>query len=154
MNIQKQGEKQHSELLSKVAEHRAVVGNLKNQTSNLGHEIKKNAMDTQERLDALSSTVDGTKTAVMSMRDIVQHVGHFVSTFPFEMRDLLQKILQANWQLYHLLLNIQQNPGQSPTGLLESNIHFEDAMGGWTSLPFEHFRHGEVNNLSSPSKPR
>lgn len=111
---------------------------------NIEDGMEQATQDSRDRLDALSSNVDATKAAVLSLRGMGQNIMSFISTFPIEMRDLLQKILLSNWQVYHMLLTIQQSPAPSPTGILESNIKFEDAMGELKELPYEFFRHWEV----------
>jgi len=42
------------------------------------------------------------------------------------------------------MLQMQQNISPRPTNLLESNIRFEDALGEIKELPYEYFRHWEV----------
>ncbi len=106
------------------------------------------AQISNEKLETLSSNVEATKAELISFRGLGQQIMSFVSTFPLEMRDLLQKILQSNWQIYHLRLGFQQSPIQSPTQALDSNIQFEDAMGELIPLPYAYFRHWEVPNLS------
>ena len=85
----------------------------------------------------------------MSLGRIGQHVMDFVTTFPAEMRGLLRAILQSNWQLYQLLRASQHRLGPSPTGLLDSNIVFEDALGQVQELPYQTCRHWEVCNMKS-----
>lgn len=68
----------------------------------------------------------------------------FVTSFPSELRELLQKILALNFKIYNLLLH-PQSPIKSPSLLLESNIRFEDALGRFRELPYEWFRYWEVS---------
>jgi hypothetical protein len=97
-----------------------------------------------DSLDTLSSSARSVETSVMSLRDTGQQILRFMQSFPCEIRDLLQKILRVNLQLYWMLTKIQSNLTKSPTTLLESNILFEDAMGRVQSLPYEWFRHWET----------
>ena len=143
-NLGKRREKEHSELLSKATEHRSTLDSMEGRIANIGDMVQHAAHKSDEKLEALSSDVEETKAAVMSFRNIGQQFMTFVTAFPLEMRDLLQKILQTNWQIYHILLSIQQTPTPSPTQSLDSNIQFEDAMGELIPLPYMYFRHWEV----------
>ena len=145
-NLGRQQEKGHSELLSKAAEYRSSLNSMERQITNMGDRIQHAARTADQKLEALSSDVTATKTEVMSLRGIGQQFMTFVTAFPVEMRDLLQRILQSNWQIYHILLSIQQTPTPSPTQLLDTNIQFEDAMGELIPLPYVYFRHWEVLN--------
>ena len=80
----------------------------------------------------------------MSLRSLAEQIMNYISTFPSEMRDLLQKFLLSNWQMYQMLPSIQQSTARSPTGLLESSIKFENAMVELRELLYEYFRHWEV----------
>ena len=131
-------------LLSKAAEHRAALENMDRRITNIEEGIEHAAQASKDGLETLSSEIHATRAAVMSLRDIGKQAMTFLCTFPLEMRHLLQKILQSNWQIYQLLLNVQKAPGRSPTGLLDSNIKFEDAMGELYELPYEFFRYWEV----------
>lgn len=147
-NLGKRREKEHSELLSKVAEHRSTLDSLGERITNIKDRIQQAAQTSDEKLEALSSDVEATKAAVMSFRGVKQQITSVFSAFPLEMRDLLQKIHQSNLQIYHILLRIQQSPTQSPTQSLDSNIQFEDAMGELIPLPYVYSRHWEVLNCS------
>jgi hypothetical protein len=95
-------------------------------------------------LDTLSSSARSVETSVLSLRNTGQQILQFIHGFPQEIRELLQKILRTNLQLYHVLLQFQSNLAKSPTMLLESNIIFEDALGRTQNLPYEWFRHWET----------
>lgn len=140
----KQRDRDHSELLSKATEHRAALENMKGRIVSIEDGMKHAAQASKAGHDSLSANVHATTTAVMSLRGVGQQIMSFISTFPAEMRDLLRQIMQSNCQIYQMLLSIQQCPVQSPTGLLDSNIRFEDAMGELSELPYEYFRYWEV----------
>lgn len=142
--LEKQQDGESSKLLSKAAEHRVALDNMERRITNIEEGIKHAAQASKNGLEALSSDINASREAVMSLGDIGKQAMTFLCTFPSEMRSLLRKILQSNWQIYQLLLNIQKNPSQSPTGLLDSNIKFEDAMGELYELPYEYFRYWEV----------
>lgn len=160
-------EAKHSDLMSKVAEHRATLHKIQDgivevedKVSRAGAAFDKRlegienniiqARETSNRgFDEIVAKVKGTQTSVMSLRSTGEQILKCLGTFPKEMRELLQKILCANWQMYQILINIQQSTARSPTGLLESNIRFEDALGDYRELPYEYFRHWEVRITAS-----
>ena len=147
--LEKQHDRENSKLFSQAAEHRAALENMESRITDIEAGIKHAAQASKDGLEALSLEIHGTGAAVMSLRDIGKEVRNFLGTFPSEMRNLLRKILQSNSQIYQLLLNVQKTPGQSPTGLLDSNIKFEDAMGELYELPYEYFRYWEVRTPRS-----
>lgn len=151
-----------SDLMSKVAEHRATMHKIQDGIVQLDEKVSgaRAAFDqrfygiennmtlageaSSRRFDEIGARVKDTQTSVMSLRSIGEQVLRCLGTFPKEMRELLQNIMCANWQMYQVLLKIQHNTARSPTGLLESNIRFEDALGDYRELPYEFFRHWEV----------
>ena len=92
----------------------------------------------------LTTQVQAIRSSVVSLRGLGENIIAHVRRLPKKMRELLQAILYSNWQIYQILLQIQRTTSQSPTGLLDSNIKFEDALGEYKELPYEHFRHWEV----------
>ena len=157
----------HSDLMSKVAEHRATLHKVQDGIVQVDEKISRagaafdkrlegiennmtQARETSSRgFDEIVAKVKGTQTSVMSLRSTGEQILRCLRTFPREMRELLQKILIANWQMYQILLKIQQTTVRSPTGLLDSNIRFEDALGDYSELPYEYFRHWEVRITAS-----
>ena len=137
-------ESERSDLRTKIVEQSAVLKDITGQVIHIKESVEQARLASDDGIAALSSEIAVTKASVMSMKGIGYQIISFLSSFPLEMRDFLQKILQSNWQMYQMLLDMQQRPAQSPTGLLESNIKFEDAMGELKELPYEYFRHWEV----------
>lgn len=142
--LEKKQDIEHSELLTKATEHRAALNNVKGRITNIEDSIKQAAQASNNRLDALSTDIEITKASVISIGSLGQEILSFVSSFPSDLHSLLQQVLQSNGQIYRGLLSLQQSMTRSPTGLLESNIRFEDAMGDLRELPYEYFRHWEV----------
>ena len=68
----------------------------------------------------------------------------FVRTFPYEIRELLQSIVQADWRTYQAVLQIQERLARSPTTLHDSNIQFTNVLGEYRELPYEYFCQWEV----------
>ena len=130
-NIQSGAKKDHNTLMSKIVEHQTAL-----------HQIQ-NKMEHTER--ATNAKLDAISHSVVTFSCIRDQVLAFLATFPSELRGLLRNILQSNWQIYQALLEIQKCTAQSPTGLLDSDIKFEDALGEFRQLPYEHFRYWEVS---------
>ena len=163
LRMDTRNQEKHSDLMSKAAEHRAAlhkvqdgVAQIEDKMSRAGavfdrrldgieNDITQAEKTSSRCLDEISAKVGDTRTSVMSLRSTGEQILKFLRTFPGEMRELLENILRANWQTYQVLLRIQQSTTRSPTGLLESNIRFEDALGEYRELPYEFFRHWEVS---------
>ena len=143
-SLRKQREQDHKELLLKAADHRRALENVDRRIGNVEQGIQASVQTSNQTLRAISSDVQATKAEIMNFRSVKQRIMGFVNAFPLEIRDLLQKILQSDWQVYQLLLSIQRSLAQAPTQILDSNIQFEDPMGDLISLPYVYFRHWEV----------
>ena len=156
-------QKKHSDLMSKAAEHRAAlhkvqdgIVQIEDKMSRAGaafdrrldgieNDMSQAREASSRRLDGMGAKIGDTQASVMSLRSTGEQILKFLRTFPREMRELLENILRTNWQTYQVLLRIQQSTTRSPTGLLESNIRFENALGEYRELPYEFFRHWEVS---------
>ncbi|KAL9064147.1 MAG: hypothetical protein Q9161_009057 [Pseudevernia consocians] len=95
------------------------------------------AMESNSR--ALSSKVDEIHLSVTSLRSVGEKIMGFICTFPNEVRELLQSIVQADWRTYQATLQIQERLAHSPTTLHESNIRFTNVLGEYRELPYEYF---------------
>ena len=135
---------EHSELLTKAAEHRSSLNNIESQIKDINTKVEDASVASNAKVDALSSSINATRTMVTTMTGVGQQIIRFMNAFPSEMRSMLQNILHVDRQNYLLLLDLQQKFAPNPTGLLNSNIEFEDAMGEVRTLPYEYFRHWEV----------
>lgn len=135
------GKREHTDLMTKVIEHRAALDQVQHQITDL----EKNMTNADEvrsaKFDVMSNKVGETQQSILSLRGIGEQISALLQSFPLEMRDLLRGILRSSWNIYQILLQIQQDTPTSPTGLLESNIKFEDAMGDRRELPYDIFRH-------------
>lgn len=139
--------KEHEDLIIGVADTRAGVDRLHEKIGYLSNDLREADTTGREKLDALSAKADTTQASIMSLRSLGEQVMDYIGQFPKEIRDFLRTILQSNWQIYRVLLQVQQHISQNPTGLLDSNIKFEDALGEYKELPYEYFRHWEVLSL-------
>ena len=160
--IDSRNEEKHSDLMSKAAEHRAALHKVQDgivqiekkvvqaesafhqRLESIENDMSKTVESSDRHFHEITAKVEGTQTSVTSLRSTGEQILHCLRTFPQEMRGMLENIIRANWQMYQILLNIQQRTDRSPTGLLESNIRFEDALGDYRELPYEFFRHWEV----------
>ena len=137
--------KEHGDLMSKIALQRASLQHIQTQVEHLKDGLNDRAAADRARLDAISSTIDATQASVLSLRCLGNLIIRHITKFPRDIRDLLRKILRSNWQIYQVLLLLETNITPNPTMLLGSNIKFEDALGVYTELPYEFFRHWEVD---------
>ncbi|KAL3421762.1 hypothetical protein PVAG01_05918 [Phlyctema vagabunda] len=112
--------------------------------SSINSKLNKSMEDVLGGLERLSTSARSVETTVLNLRDTGQQILQFIGDFPREIRDLLQKIIRTNLQLYYLILRSQNNIAKVPTMLLESNILFEDALGRTQTLPYEWFRHWDT----------
>lgn len=161
-----QVEEKHSDLMSKAAEHRAALHKVQEGMVQVEEKVSRAGvacnvrLDSMEnkmtqakeafdhRFDEIDAKVESTQTSIVNLRSTGEEILRCLGTFPREMRELIQCILHANWQMYQVLLKIQQSTARSPTGLLESNIRFEDALGDYRELPYEYFCHWEVRTTA------
>ena len=130
----------HGTLMSKIAEQRATMHQLHQSVERI--ENRMEGVESSSR--ALSSKVDETHLSVTSLRSLGEQIMGFIRTFPHEIRDLLQSIVQADWRTYQAVLQIQERLARSPTALHDSNIQFTNVLGEYRELPYEYFCQWEV----------
>jgi chromosome segregation ATPase len=142
--VRREAQEIRGELVYKQAEHAAqqmeAANDLSNKVDTLNESISRNT----SQLNSISSATSSIQTSVVSLRNLGGRFVQFINTFPAEIRELLQRILRTNLQIYYMLLFSQTDIGRSPSLLLQSNIRFEDALGRVRELPYEWFRHWEV----------
>lgn len=126
--------------MSKIAEQRATL----HQTHISVRRIESRIEGLASNFRAVSSKVDQTHLSVMSLRSLGEQIMAFIRTFPHEIRDLLQSIVQAEWRTYQAVLQIQERLARSPTSLHDSNIRFTNVLGEYRELPYEYFCQWEV----------
>ena len=93
---------------------------------------------------AMVDKTDGINTSVVSLRTLVHQIVEVLKTFPRDIRDMLQNIVQADWRTYQAILRIQEHLARPPSSLNESNIQFTNGLGEHSSLPYEYFCQWEV----------
>jgi hypothetical protein len=98
-----------------------------------------------QHLAALSISLASAQSSLINLRNLGSQFMVFLQSFPAELRMMLQNIICTNMRMYFMLLNIHNRVSACPTLLLQSNIHFEDALGVVRELPYEWFHHWEVS---------
>jgi tetrahydromethanopterin S-methyltransferase subunit B len=106
------------------------------------------AYSSATRLTSVISAISSITSSFSSLRDTVQHIVRLLGSFQRETRELLQRILRTNTQIYYFLLYCQNSISEAPTLLLKSNICFEDALGRTSQLPYQFFQHWQESILS------
>ena len=130
--------------MSKVVEHRATVLHVQKQVETLKDNMTEEGIATRARLDDISSDINATQASVASLRTLAEQITGYIRTFPQSVRDSLQAPMQSNWQMYQVLLQIQQTISRAPTSSHASSIRFTNALGEYRELPYEYFCHWEV----------
>lgn len=167
--LESRGSRQHSELLRNIEAHRSNLHGLartvvevkddvvqsrqaaSKEISDLGTDIQcrlddisENTVELTQNLSALSFEVSSTQRSILSLRGLGAQILAFLRTFPADVRELLQRVIHTNMQMYYVLLRIQDKVSAPPSLLSQSNIRFEDALGVVRELPHEWFKHWEV----------
>ena len=133
-------------LEEKIAEHHTTLYSVQERTQSMDDRIKLAQAADHEILESIYTGVDRMDRSVVQARHFGQQIMDYLNTFPGKIQALLGAILQSNLQTYQLMLQMQQNISPRPTNLLESNIRFKDALGEIKELPYEYFRHWEVES--------
>ena len=127
-------------LMSKIAEQRVALHQVHEAVERINNRIQKE----QDISRALCSKVDETHLSLTSLRSLGEQIMVFVRTFPYEIREMLQSIVQADWRTYQAVLKIQERLARSPSSLHDSNIQFTNVLGEYRELPYEFFCQWEV----------
>ena len=131
--------------MSKIAEQRAAMHQVHESVEHI--ESRMEGVESNSR--AISSKVNETHLSVISLRCLGEQIKGFILTFPREIRELLQSIVQADWRTYQAVLQMQECLARSPTALHDSNIQFTNVLGEYRELPYEYFCQWEVR-VQSP----
>lgn len=126
--------------MSKIVDQRATL----NQVHKDVDRIKNGIDGVESSSQAIRSKVDEIHLSVTSLRSLGEQIMAFIRTFPHDVRDLLQSIVQADWRTYQAVLQIQERLARSPTSLHDSNIQFTNVLGEYRELPYEFFCQWEV----------
>ena len=133
MNIRmRQG---NSEASSKATENQVALRQVQDVVGKLDDKVKVAVNKAGTGLGVISDKADVIHTSVVSLRGLAHQILGFMQTFPREIRDRLQAIVQADWRTHQAVLRMQEQIAHSPTGLQTSNIQFTNALGEYRSLP-------------------
>lgn len=136
--------REHGDLLSKIGEHRAAMDKIRESVEQVDDRITEERAFLYGAMDVISDKVDVAQLSIMGMRSLGEQILEYIRTFPREIRGLLRTIMQNNWQMYQVLLQIQHNTSRVPTAMQASNIRFTNVLGEYRELPYEYFCHWEV----------
>ena len=98
-----------------------------------------------DKLDRLAANVTQIQRSVFSARSVAKRVFESLVSFSWEAQETMRAIIQSNWQMYRVLLEVQDKVAQPPTSRIDSNIKFENALGEYCEFPYDVFRHWEVS---------
>ena len=136
--------REYSELESKIVEHKFALGQIEKTVGSVEHKMDKFEAVVDTNTKAMVDKMEGINTSVVSLRTLGYQIMEFLKTFPRDIRDVLQNIVQADWRTYQAVLRIQEHLARSPSSLDESNIQFTNGLGEHSSLPYEYFCQWEV----------
>ena len=145
--MESRGMRDHTNLMTKVVEHRTALQQVQHHVIKIEEKMTDTDKALNRKLDLIAYQVDESQQSLLSLRAIGVQIFELLRTFPLELRESLRSILQSNWHMYRILLQIQSNLFRAPTGILDSNIKFEDGLGDRRELPYDIFRHWEVRAL-------
>ena len=144
-SINTRTKQEHGTLMSKIAQQRATMHQLHESVERI--ENRMEGVESNSR--ALSSKVDETHLSVTRLRSLGEQIIGFIRTFPHEIRDLLQSIVQADWRTYQAVLQRPERSSQSPTAWTADTIQFTNVLGEYRELPYEYFCQWEVRKTLS-----
>ncbi|KAL8718286.1 MAG: hypothetical protein Q9225_004564, partial [Loekoesia sp. 1 TL-2023] len=131
-------------IAGKIMEHRNQLDRVERDIHNIDHRLEHERVANEQKLDEIHTTADQSRSAILSLRNLSDQIIAFIGSFPRELRDFMRRTLQDNYNMYHVLLQIQSSITARPTTLLDSDIKFEDALGRISNLPYDYFRYWEM----------
>lgn len=135
---------EHQDQTSQITEQRRMLSEVHGRIGHVQENMRAQARTEEANHRGITSRIDSLQMSVMNLRTLGYQMLNHLCTFPQSLQTQLRAILYSNWQMYQVLLRLQQQVAQNPTNLIESNIKFEDALGDFKELPYEYFRHWEV----------
>ena len=131
-------------LEEKITEHHAILHSVQERNQSMDDRIRLAQVADRQILESVCAGVDRMDHSAVEARHSGKQIMDYLNAFSGK----IQGHLQSNLQTYQLMLQTQQNIAPRPTNLLKSNIRFEDALGEIKELPYEYFRHWEVETQS------
>ena len=141
IQLQDAQDQNHVQILNRQVQQDEAIQSIAERARCTEAMIGQAAQEATTDMTTVRSDTASVRSSVVHMSNIGQQLLSFLGSFQSEMRQKIGRLLSLNWLMYQMLLVMQQNISRSPTGLLQSNIRFEDAMGEPKELPYEYFRH-------------
>ncbi len=139
--------------MSGLREQKEDLTNIKSHTEEGQMQARRYHDTTINELAAIRSNTDSTQAGLMSLRGYGEQVRQFIGTFPGEVRTLLGRIIRSNFDIYNVLLALQQHIAATPSTMLESNITMSDALNRVHQLQYKPFCDWEVSVKSVVPSP-
>ena len=131
-------------MTSRFEQQKVVLSRIEHTGGSIEHKIDKLATVADANSEAIAKKIEIADTSITSLRALGSQILDFLKTFPQEIRDRLQSITRADWRTYQAILRIQDHLARSPSSLSETNIHFTNSLGEYSSLPYQYFCQWEV----------
>lgn len=144
-NLSAKVNQQHQVLQCNTVKHGAKIDQTASKIDAMNARIEETNDTTHDKIDRLSTKVEQVQTSVSSVRSVAKQAFDFLVSFSREAQETMRATIQSDWQIHRVLLDVQDRIAQTPTGLLNSNIKFENALGEYWEFPYEVFRHWEVS---------
>ncbi|KAL8792645.1 MAG: hypothetical protein Q9195_004773 [Heterodermia aff. obscurata] len=129
-SFNRRASRQYGELESKFVEHTSALGQVEKTVGNVEHKMDKLEAVANANTKALVDKIEATNTSVVSLRTLGHQLMEFLNTFPREIRDVLQKIMQSDWRTYQatfegfLRAKFKNKPGESK--VTDGRFHIMD----------------------------
>lgn len=131
-------------MTSRFEQQKVVLSQIEHTGENIEHKIDRLATVANANSEAMAKKIEIANTSIISLRALGSQILDFLKTFSQEIRDRLQSITQADWRTYQAILRVQEHLARSPSSLNETNIHFTNSLGEYSSLPYQYFCQWEV----------
>ena len=128
----------------RLEQQKVVLSQIEHTGGSIEHKIDRLATVANANSEAMAKKIELANTSITNLRALGSQIMEILKTFPQEIRDLLQSITQADWRTYQAILRIQEHLTRSPSSLNETNIHFTNSLGEYSSLPYQYFCQWEV----------
>jgi hypothetical protein len=90
--------------MSRILEYQNDINRVDTSLQGAKDKMHHAQQSTNDRLETISTTTRRTHSSLLSLRSIGQQIFAFLETFSTETRKVLEKILQTDLRMYHLLL--------------------------------------------------
>lgn len=133
--LETSGRTQHITLMTEILKQQQHTLQVDDSLKDVKLQTSKTTTDLTQQISKATNTTGN------HLHTVGKQILDFLGSFSSDFRDMLRKITQTDIRVYQLLLKIQQDIAANPMNLLNSNIHFEDALGRSRELPYQYFCH-------------